>query len=789
MPEEINAGSVTRSLATKDIPAIPGFYEKPKLDDPKPPPSVMLVKDAADGLYDIVRDDFITARDARRTGIEPEWERAWFNQNGEYTPSVKADLDKIDGSKVFVHLTRTKTSAAKALIMQVHAGPGGMQWGMSPTPDPEMADYDVDTFNAAIQIEASKMAPEDAQAFIANSTPEAMLKERQREAEKRMEGMRTEIRDYMVEMNMDSFFVRMLDPYVDYGTAVIQGPVSVPRKPVYWRKDEKGNWSVALSRYSDTPKDNDDIRPEYWLHSPWDVYPDPAAKSQEELSYVVIRHVMSRHQLAKLQDRDNFDARKIRDILDRYPAKGNWYQETWEGIIRANDGSNRDKENQFVVYEWVGYVNGRRLKECEVKGVTDAMLERHCVASIWTLDESVIKAVVDNREPQDIGFIFIPYEPVDGRIWGRGVPAQMADSQDMWNASQRAIMDNMRHSAGPQFVYDQDRIGDTTDPFTSYPGKAWGVKNLDGLNKDPVYMLNPPNNVQQMQSIQQGLRLHIQMETSIPDMATGIPGAQTHNRTEGGMAIQQGMVLSFIRSVIAGMDINGVKKMVSGFYHWAMNYSSKDWIKGDYEVEAKGVMAAMSNEILTAKMERLLQAPWAPEVFKMDRTLGELVKRWGLSDLDVAYTMEEMQANTQRRLAMESEAQSSIERQRVSPIMPKINALVQAFNSIPPGSPAYGPWLENIAKELGILDQRMAASINAINQEAAAKYATNMSQMDVAIMAADLTSEEMQGGIHPAAGSEIQDTPGDVGGAPAGAGPAAPDSRLGLAPPVEIPRE
>lgn len=767
--------------AIENRPALPGYARAAAVEEPEDDnvQQAMVILDAKDEFARTLGEKFRNYASARRMNVEDRWTMAWFNGIGKPKPEVEAALNKRNGSKVFVKVTSTKITAAKSLIMQVHAGPDGIQWNLQPTPIPELDGVNTGLLKEVSEMAAEMLPPEARAQFMEAHNPDELIEQVMSEAEARMSRMRRAIRDSMAEMKMDQFFVQGLDSYITYGTKVLQGPMSVPRRRRRWLKDKEGKWTTALKRAVQADQDEKDaadnageldIRPEYWMHSVWSIYPDPASTSDRELEDLFVRHVYSPHDFRALRNEFGFDEEKINDLLDRLP-NGNWVSQPWENVVQQQASGNLSLNlPRYEVLEYWGWVTGAMLKAAGVD-VPDKYLHADCVANIWFCGDRVIKAVVDNRQPEKIPFIFVPYQRRDGSIWGDGVPFQMEDTQAMWNGTQRAIMDNMRVTAGPQIVIDESRLSDRTDPSTLYPFKEWFVKDMEGLSRDPVYFFQPQNNVQHMAKIQEGLRLHMQMETSIPDFATGIPGAQGHNRTEGGMILQQGMAMNFIRSQIANLDIHEIKPMIEGFYDWHMQFNPDESIKGDFEVVAGGVMAAMSNEILTGRLERVMQAPWADKILKMDKVLPEYARRIGLMDLDLAYTPDEIASREKQQALMEAEAQSIPK--RISPEMPPLNVLVQVFGGLQPGDPVRGPILRKILEQMHTLTPDAAAAIDAMNQQAVAQHALNLSQADQAALAADITIQEaMNGAQQPQPGTP--GTPGAPAAPPVAPGPGAP---------------
>ena len=703
------------------------------------------------GLAGLVARHYTQAQDGRRTK-QSEWIedlRAW---KGEYAPDVLANL-QTGKSQIFVKLTRAWCGAARSLIMSLLGQDGGFPWDISPSPVPDIEGVNINVLKEAVEMAAQQLPPDQAETFKQGNDFESMAENVKKEAQDRCDRMKKEMEDQLAEMNWEQTFTKALLPYVIFGTMVVKGPVSVPKRPRQWVK-EAGTWKLALKRWSEA--EPSDLRPEMKVLDVFSVYPDPVARTIDEAEYVIVRHVMSRHDLRNLKKAPGFDADEIEEVLFDHPAHGNWVAEEWEETVDATTDHtpNSRKHDRFEVKEWWGHMSGRMLRDHGIS-IDEGLLEAECLVNLWECAGKMIKVTVSNLEPPKLPFYFVPYEDVHNSIWGQGVPRQMEDSQALYNAAERCKVDNMGMSSGPQTVVDMSRLSDRTNASTQAPWKIWFVNDMEGLSQPPVQFFQPQSNVPHMQAIQADARQHLQKETSLPDfVASGVPGNLAHNRTAEGLSMSQNAALAFIRTVIGNIDTYLTQCMMESLYHWNMAFNPNDEIKGDSEVVAKGVNGAMSREVLTQRLNQLLVAAANPEIrpwIKVDQAVQLWARAMGYTDMDLTYTPDQVMENKQKELAMQAEAESAPK--RVQPVMPRENAVMQLLLHTPPTSPMYGAIYVEASQIWGLMTPRLGASIDVWDRATAQQFQALASPQDTQTIAAPLSQEELNAPSSPAAGT------------------------------------
>lgn len=726
----------------------------------------MLPADQYGDLPLYLKERWEICRDGKRN-IHTEWQEAFRDFKGVYSPEVESEIGE-DRSKAFVKLTRAETCKGMSLILQTMGLDHGYPYSIRPTANPDLGDQDLSVLKEAALLAASQVAPEERDAFLAQNDFEGMAQAEKGEAIKRMEKMRREINDSLDEMGWKEKFLRGLVPFTIYGTAVFQGPLSATKRPSRWSR--KGDsWKKILKTLRDNEEQAPfDLRPDMRQLDPFTVYPDPCAIAKEDMLDVFVRNVMNRHQVRELRRRHGFDAESIDRILANH-EKGDWVMEDWETVVESDSAQANRLNDRFLVLEYWGWLSGQTLQDAGID-IPEDQLEVDCLVNVWTLCGEIVKLSVSNKDVPALPFYFVPYEVVPGRVWGRGIPKQMDDSQAIYNATERAKVDNMAFSVGPITVVDASKVKDSQSLRKLLPLSVLPVNDMEGLSQQPIQFFQPKSNVPEMTQIQQSVRWHLQKETSIPDFAIGVPGSAQHNRTAEGLGMQQNAAMSFIKTVIGNIDTFLISPMVEDLYDWHMQFNPDEDIKGDYEVVATGVQGAISRELTAQKLIGVLQVFAQPDLAhypKYDKIGAMLGQTLGLYDLDLIHTEKEAEAIRQQKL----QANSEIENQpkKIQPVMPPVNALVQMLQNTPEGSPLYGPTYQSLLMELGYLNDpelgpRYVGALNAVNEISARNVQNLINAQDAGAIAKDLQMEMP---------NAEQPQPGIPGGAP---GEVAPGS-------------
>lgn len=695
---------------------------------------------ATSGLAGLIQTKFSLSR-TQRVLQEQLWIEAMQNFNGEYGPSVTF---REGASSVFVNITQMKTMAAYSRVMAILAGATGFPWDIGPTPHPQLV-------KMGITMQAAQSTPE----------LDPMLKEEIAAAKNAADGMRNRIKDDLVESHWEEKLARGVLDLVTMGTMVIKGPIATPAKPKKWVLQQQSaldrvkgflGMKVTEAKYVLATDPDDEWRATMEWLSPFEFYPDPGAYSMDDAMWCIHRHVMSKAQVVELARGKGFNAEEISVALDQNPD-GNWYSEPWEGFM---DIINRRSQaaylsSRYTVLEFWGYLSARELTQAghEMPEGSDSNTLYLC--NVWTIGNYCIKIAVSSNLSKKLPFFVVPYEKVPYKIWGRGVPEKMADPQAIINASARAMVENMGMAAGPQVIYDVNRVMPGTKVDQIVPWGIWAVKNIEGVTEPPVRFVKIDPILGELQVIQNIFRNFVNEVTSMPDMTSGMNSE--HNRTMGGMSMLFGAADSYIKSVIFNVDNYLTKPMIRSLYDWEMQYCPDPSIKGDMTVNASGVQGLMAKELTSQRLAELLQAvgqiPGGADYINMPELMKEVFRSLDVINDSVIMSDQEVAKKRAENQQAQVEQQAQLAQVQNLP-KPKaettpLDVILQTLERTQPQDPIYPIMYAKLLDKLGELDEQSLAALDMMKQKNVDENRTYADQQELAVLEQDLKIAQQMG--------------------------------------------
>ena len=702
------------------------------------------VKTKTTFLANTVHDKFTLARN-NRTLQEEVWITAMQNFNGEYGSNVNF---REGGSSVFVNITQMKTMAAFSRIMAIEMGPSGYPWNIKPTPHPSL-------MKAGLTHDAAMASPEISPEFKAELA----------EAKSKCDGMKNRIDDNLIECHWEEKFSRGILDLVSMGTMVFKGPIALPAVPKKWVlvseslnawdhiRGALGLGKIPGASYVLQSDPEDQYRATLdWL-SPFEFYPDPGAYYIGDAMWAIQRHVYNKAQVVELANGAGFDLEEIQTALDQNPD-GNWTSEPWEAYM---DIINRRSQSaymsqRYTVLEYWGYLSGKELRDAGAT-IKDADVYTMHMANIWVLGNYCIKVAISGNEAAKIPFFVVPYEKVPYKIWGRGVPEKMKDPQAIINASARAMVENMGMAAGPQVIYDVNRVMPGTKVDEIIPWGIWAVKNMEGISEPPVRFVKIDPVLSELKLIMDIFRNFVQEVTSMPDMSSGFAGNGQHNRTMGGMSMLFGAADEYTRSVIFNIDNDLTKPMIRAMYDWEMQYCPDITIKGDMQIEASGVQGLLNKELTSQRMAEIFQAvgqiPGGADYINMPEVLKDTFRSLDvindsiiLSEPEVKKKRDEAQLAQQQQVAFQAQA-TNLPKPKAETT--RNDAILQVLEKTLPTDPIYAVMYAKLLEGYNELDPMSEAALNMMKQKCMIENKAFMTQAEVNILQQDI---EMESKIH-----------------------------------------
>jgi hypothetical protein len=643
-------------------------------------------------LARLIHHRFISVKNLR-TIQEQRWIESKMQFDGL---SHATSDDNPNGSGIFLNFTQMKCMSAYSQIMTTMCGPNGYPWSIKPTPEPILV---------SLGITDTKEAER-------NPALPPSIKEKIVMANIACDTMRVRIADDLIEANWNEKFSRAILDLVISGTAVIKGPFASGKKKNKWSK------SKTMGVFDMTQEE--DIRADVDVVSPYEFYPDPAAFDIDDAMWAIQRHVLNQAQLLQLAKQQDFDEKEIMKVVEAHP-KGNWSAEPWESrVFSLNKNNNQmNHYDRYVAYEHWGWMQPDDLRKAGF-AIEDRKDNQPVMTCIWSVGNYCIKIAVSGLENPSLPFMVCPYERVLYSIWGRSLPEKMRDPQEIVNASARAMVDNMGIAAGPQVIYDTSRMVNGFKFDGLKPWGVWSVKSMEGMSQPPVQFVQTPSILGELKLLQDNFKLFIQEVTSMPDMTQGFAGTASgqHNRTASGMSMLFNAANSYIKGIIFNIDNFITKPLIRKIYDWNMQYSTNENMKGDFSISAGGVTELVNTESKLANMQELSQIMMDPD-YKPFINKPAILKEWirlhGFNGSEIVNSDEEAAKIMEMMIKQQAEAAQQAA-PKVRSETPRPDALLQILTNTEPNSPAYPAIYELVMMSQDAMTPSMTEAIEQMKE-------------------------------------------------------------------------
>lgn len=404
------------------------------------------------------------------------------------------------------------------------------------------------------------------------------------------------------------------------GTGVIKGPFNYNKTLHLWEDDPEGGDRI----YSPETV----VRPRINMTSIWNIYPDPTARSPEELEWVIERHKMNRSQLRSLQDRPHFKMDALNRLLAR--PTGNYERKSFEHTLDENTVIEADSR-LYEVLEYWGFMDKAMLEEYNLP--TNELLDKNSQVqvNVWVCGNEVLRVVVNPFIPQRIPYFIIPYEMDPYSIWGTGIPESMEDSQAMMNGFTRLAVDNLALAGNLVFDIDESMLV-PGQPMEISPGQIF--RRQAGSPGRAVYGINFPNTAPANMQMFKEFRQMADESTGIPSFAHGQTGVMSPTRTASGMSMLLQNASLSTKTVIRNLDDFLFKPLGEAYYRWNMQFNPDVRIRGDLEVKATGSSSLQAKEIRSQRLTSFLQMAANPALAPLIK-LPTVLKEFAITmDID-----------------------------------------------------------------------------------------------------------------------------------------------------------
>lgn len=575
----------------------------------------------------------VTSRIGKRTSLEDRWISDLEQYHGRYDPITAKVLFDEQRSGLFINATRQKTDGLAARLKDLLFPTDEKNWGIGPTPVPQLADsaeaaatearQKAEAANAASaapqqaaeagapqqEIDGLQQQAQQAQQ-VADEAKQAagLLSARVEEGRKRADLMEKEIDDQLTECRYQTIKRQQIDCACKLGTGVTKGPVTGDKVRRGWKADPNtGEHRLDVSTGQ---------QPAYRYVDIWGFFPDMDATCIQESNGDYERHLMNRRQLRQLALLDGFDKDAIRRLLTLAPSTAApAYLAQLRNIRAATQQATGDL---YHVFEYSGPFEPEDMRDIALSLINSSDekvtgIAREALQQVEEIDPlAVVNGCMWFCQGEVLKFSIYPYDSGEtmysifnlvkdeASIFGYGMPAVIRDPQAALNGAFRAMMDNAGVSSGPQIVIDMQNIEPEDGDYRLKPRKIWRAKN--GIQKEnpPFQLFHIETRQVELANIIQLCNQFIDTMSMLPQMIqgqTGEVGAQQPAQTALGMALLHNSANTVFRSIVKNFDDDVTTPDIRRAYDWNMQFNEKPEIKGDYQVDARGSSVLLMREL------------------------------------------------------------------------------------------------------------------------------------------------------------------------------------------------
>lgn len=620
----------------------------------------------------------------RRVGLRQSIERRWIEDllqyHGRYDARTERALNNAKAkSKLFINMTRPKTDAMSARLMDLLFPTDDKNWGIKPTPVPSLTEQAKQAVALAGEMaEKAKQAQEQAGGVPGAAIEAAALQQEADQAaeaaaqldgmiaegRKRAELMTAEIDDQLKESQYHSVMRDVIEDACKLGTGVCKGPVTGDRLRQGWKRQAVEVLPEVQEEYSLQMASGD--RPAMRWVDIWSFYPDMEARTIKDSQGVYERHLMSAKKLRQTAKLPGFDADVIRDLLrDKPKGKTPSYLADLRGISPDHQQGTGDF---YHVWEYSGPLDAEDMRDlAEASGEEgiasdlneiDPLMEVNAV--VWFCDEKVLKFALYPYDSGECMYSVFNLAKDEASIFGYGIPWIMRDPQKSLNASWRAMMDNAGLTSGPQIIVAPETIEPADGNWEITPRKIWKAKSSLPPQHRAFDAFNIPSQQGDLAGIVALSKQLIDDITAMPSIAQGEIGAGAASRTFGGQALQMNSATVVFRRIVKNFDDDVTTPNVRRFYDWNMQFNENEAIKGDFEIDARGSSVLLVRELQSQSLlwvaANLGGHPVFGPMLKNREVLRKIFQTMMIPATEVVLTDEEIDAVIAKSAAEDSAA-------------------------------------------------------------------------------------------------------------------------------------
>lgn len=521
-------------------------------------------------------------------GVERRWrlsEKLYDYASGETDPTF---MDYVSGeavvktkgpkrSRVTMNIIRGRCETAEGRFSDTMLPVDDRNWALKITPNPEMEamqDDDRPAMQEGMPITDKSGQP----AKMADVAQDMRTR-----AEKAMSLMEREVDDQLTECDYNGECRDMIAKAVKLGTGILKGPSVVKSTKRKWEPLRDIDPATGKEMVIHQLKTSENNQPASKSLDPWNVYPSPDCRDDiRRASYVWEKDVIRPREVRDLIGLPDYNEDQLRKVLEEAPVRTSVATDNRSNSYRTH-ADHLNRGGLYEIWEYHGDVSAEDLAllGCECPN------EKSVSACVVYINDRPVKAKLNTLDTGDLPYVFFQWTRVSDEPWGIGIPYIMMWTQRVIDAAWRASMDNAGDSSGTQIAI----MGlEPMDQKWEIGGKRlWvpdGATEIDDVRKC-FAQFQITNQQEPLQRIIELALRFADLETSIPTIFSG--EMQEIPETLGATNIVVDSANVSLRNRIKRYDDCVTRPHLRMYYDWNMQYGKNPEIKGDYDVDPRGV--------------------------------------------------------------------------------------------------------------------------------------------------------------------------------------------------------
>lgn len=587
------------------------------------------------GMFAKLRDEWVQYR--ATTNIEKRWRRSaqlyWGEHNsttGEFENTLRngPPARKVtDGnrSRVVINIVRPKVDQAIARMCEILFPTDDKNWGIKPTPMPEIADMQGDERQTINPLTG------EATGMTANQEAQLVLEA----AKKSANAMEKSIDDSLTECGYNGESRKVVDNAVRLGTGIMHGPFPARQTSKVWLPQAGGQQMLQI---------NEAIVPASESLDPWNTFFDPSCGNDHQRGRgFFVRRDVTRKELRRLVGIPGYDADAIREVLRTPPNR----------IRVAESRVIRDtvKNDSYEMWTYHGEIEPEEMEMLTIKTNVDPLTDVDFGVLIMVNDK-VIGALESWVEDKSLPVDVWCWRKADDSPYGYGLCDELENQQRVVNSAWRQVMDNGRTSLGGQIVMKKGTVIPQNGSYEITPNKVWLAQDDQDDVRDAFSVFEFNSHLQELLSIAQAAMTFADQETGMPQIMGGEQGSAPE--TVGGMIMLYNNANAVLRQRVKLYDDCITRPHIGRYYDWKMANDPDPDIKGDYEIDARGSTALIERDIQNQALLNLANITNNPRYapYMRDREeLSAILKAFRVNPEELMKTEEEFQQWAQQQQA------------------------------------------------------------------------------------------------------------------------------------------